>query len=308
MKLVKEDGFPLGRLVPMTENGKDLQKLGPVEELLGIRYVGIPFIHSILEKKASWISVDGTTFHSKNEVIWNFAITKTFGYNLKELALGRNSDGNPQPENKNDDRKLQRILVNVRLMLQGTIEDPHLALIATDWMAGTEGKLSRFVQGFLGYTSQDELIMQKAPTKGGVHCELEQVIVDNKRNLEVYGVTFDEEKITYIDYDFAGGTENANKIQEANTKLYVAEQEALGIRARKQAEQSDMKEQREITLQTVKDLIGQGLSKEQALAMALSMMRTKGLAETNLSTLVEGGASVSANISTDSTKKPRKKA
>lgn len=322
MKLVADPKCPLGKFVPLKDkDGNDTP--GPelhgtpstIENFLGVRYVGIPFIHSLLEKKMSWISVEGGKFiERKDQSIWNFAITKTFGFYLKELVLGRDSDKDtPGKKPVGDDNKLERILVNIEVMMQGVVECPHLALIATNWMAGVEAKLTRVVQGFLGHTSQDELIEQRKPKKNAdgkktsEYCDLVQEIIDNLPEIQVYGVSFDPKMITYVDYKLAGGEENVKKIQAANTKLFEKKQEAAGIKETKAADQEDMRTQKVIMIETIRELTAQGLSLEQAERIALSMMRTKGLAETGLGTLVEGGANVSANISTGPGKGTKKK-
>ena len=314
MKLINEINYPLGKFVSKNLPGEEIQQLGPVERLLGIRFIGIPFIHTLLEKKMSWISVEGSNFiERKDQPISTFAITKTFGFNLKELVLGKDSDNEKTRENsEGDDQKFERILVNIKFMLQATIEDPHLAFVATNWVAGVEGKLMRFVQSFLGHTSQDELIEQKAPKKGvdgkATYCQLVQEVIDNMAEIQTYGVTFETEKVTYVDYELAGGTENVARIQAANTQRFEKNQEAAGIRAIKIAEQEDMREQKKILLETIKELTKDGdMSVEQAERIALSIMRTKALAETGLGTLVEGGAGVSTNISTGGSTNSKKK-
>ncbi len=312
MKLIECDGYPLGKFVDLGARGKVLQTLGPVERLLGIRFVGVPFIHGLLERRMSWFSVEGGKFvEHKDEPITTFAITKTFGFKLPELVLGRDSDKDkPGKKQTGDDQKLERILVNILLMLQGTIDDPHLAIIATNWMNGVQGKLMRFVQAFLGHTSQDELIEQRAPKKseGGEpvseYCDLVQEIIDNIGEIQVYGVTFESKKITYVDYELAGKPEDIEKIRIANTTRYVKNQEAAGIKAVKRANQEDMLAQQEILLSTIKKLIKEGMSPDQAERISREMLRTKGLSETKLGTLVESGSNVTAAISTGKGGKP----
>lgn len=313
MKLIADKECPLGKFVPIGEPGEELQKLGSVEKMLGVRLIGIPFIHTLLGKKTSWISVKGSSFVERKDIlIYTFAITKTFGFRLKELTLGRDSDKETSKDKtKGDDQKLERILVDILMMLQGVIYDPHLAIIATDWVDGVEGKLQRFVQAFLGHTSQDELIEQKAPQKDdrGVitspYCPLVQELLNNIDEIQTYGVTFEPKKITYVRYELAGEADAIRAIRAANTKRFEKGQEAAGIKAIKSANQEDMREQQEIIRQTVKDLVADGMSMEQAKEIALSMLRQKGLSETNLTTLFEAGASanVSANVSTENKRK-----
>lgn len=290
-KLIKQDGYPLGKFVLKSELGLELQELGPVERMLGIRFVGIPFVHSVMEKKLSWIGVEGVKFTThENEKVWNFAITHTFGFNLQELTLGGDSDNgmNDQSEENSKTQKLQRILVDVQMILQGWIVNPHLAIITTDWMAGVEGKLKRSVQNYLGRTSQDELINQKSAK--GQQCELVREIVDNIGELQVYGVTFEQEKITYVDYKLSGGPENAAAIQKANNEKYVGQQEANKIRSKKIAEQADSREQVEIFMKMNAELLAKGYSQSDAKEMVQSFMKTTAMVKTGIGTWVEGGA------------------
>jgi hypothetical protein len=303
MKLIEATGFPLGKFVKIKEDGEELQKLGPVEKLLGVRYIGIPFIHSLLEKKLSWIVVEGNLFKPNDgKIISTFAITKTFGFVLKNLTLGSDSFNKGPTDGKTpkkDDRGYERLLVNIKLMLQGTIVDPHEAIIVTDWMASVEAKLTRFVQYFLGGTSQDELIALKAAKN-----ELVQVIIDNKNELESFGVTFEEPKITYSGYELAGDKDNITKVQAANTERFSKAQEAAGIREIKAAQQQDLLTQQAIMADTINKLTKEaGMSVEQAERLVLSMLRTKALGETKLGTLVEGGANVTPSLNVGSSKK-----
>jgi hypothetical protein len=306
MKLIEAAGFPLGKFVKKEkkdEEEDELQKLGPVEKLLGVRYIGIPFIHSLLEKKLSWIVVEGNLFKPNDgKIVSTFAITKTFGYVLKNLTLGSDSfeEGSAEAKKpKKNDREYERLLVNIKLMLQGTIVDPHEAIIATDWMASVEAKLTRFVQYFLGGTSQDELIAQKAAKN-----QLVQTIIDNKDELESFGVTFEERKITYSGYELAGDKDNITKVQAANTERFSKSQEAAGIREIKAAQQQDLLTQQAIMADTINKLTKEaGMSVEQAERLVLSMLRTKALGETKLGTLVEGGANVTPSLNVGSNKK-----
>jgi len=298
--------YPLGKFVPKSDSREGLQKQGPVEKLFGIHYVGIPFIHSLMGKSLNWIGVDGVKFtEHANELKYEFAITKTFGFDLKGLALGRDSDnGTVKGKGKKlaDDQKMQRILVNLKFMLQGFIENPYRALIETNWMASVEAKLTSFEQSVLGMTSQDELIARKkaknADGTDSKYSELVKIIIDNKKELEAFGVTFEDEKITYIDYELAGGKETVEKIQAANTKRFEKEQEAAGIRAIKSAEQEDLLTQKKIMVDTIKDLMSKNptMTIDQAERIALSMMRAKALTETKVTTLVEAGANVTTAI------------
>jgi len=311
VKLIADpDGtkYPFGKFIPINHPGEELQELGPVEKLLGIRYVGIPFIHSLLEKKLTWITVDdGKTFSPHpEEKVSTFAITKTFGFILKELALGRDSDGDKSVKPDGDDQKMQRILVNLKFLLQAFIENPHRAIVETNWMAGVEAKLSSFEQPVLGRTSQDELIARKIP-EGGRYCELVQAIIDNKNELETFGVTFEEEKITYVDYDLAGGTEEVSKIQAANTKRFEKKQEAAGIREVKAAEQEGARVQQQLFLKTVTELKVAGFDQETAERMARDFLKTIYITQTGLTTYVEGGSGGKAvtAITAESKKKVR---
>jgi hypothetical protein len=268
-----------------------------------VRYIGIPFIHSLLEKKLSWIVVEGNLFKPNDgKIISTFAITKTFGFVLKNLTLGSDSFNKGPTDGKTpkkDDRGYERLLVNIKLMLQGTIVDPHEAIIVTDWMASVEAKLTRFVQYFLGGTSQDELIALKAAKN-----ELVQVIIDNKNELESFGVTFEEPKITYSGYELAGDKDNITKVQAANTERFSKAQEAAGIREIKAAQQQDLLTQQAIMADTINKLTKEaGMSVEQAERLVLSMLRTKALGETKLGTLVEGGANVTPSLNVGSSKK-----
>ena len=293
--------YPLGKFVPISDPRESLQKQGPVEKMLGIYYIGIPFVHSLMGKSLNWISVEGVKFNEHtNEVKYEFAITKTFGFDLKGLTLGRDSDnGKDKGKGKKqaDDQKMQRILVNLKFMLQCFIENPYRALIETNWMASVEAKLSALEQKVLGTTSQDELIARKIKD-GDTYCELVQILINNKSEIETFGVTFEDKKITYIDYELAGGTETVQKIQAANTKRFEKEQEAAGIRAIKSAEQEDLLTQKKIMIETIRDLMAKNkdMTIDQAERIALSMMRTKALTETKVTTLVEGGANVTTAI------------
>ena len=298
-KLIYDARCPLGKFVLRSEPGEELQKLGWFEEMLGVRLIGIPFIHSLLTKKLSWYSVDGSDLVEKKEQsVSFFAITKTFGFKPKELTLGSdtNSSQSPsqgqKPGKKKDDQKLQRILVNLMYSVQCTIEDVYLAIISTDWMVGTEAMLGRYSQSTLGTLSQDELI---ADTGRG---QLVTNIISNLPDIEVYGVRFDKDKIVYMDYELAGGEDVAKRIQEANTRRYESEQEAAGTRLKKAASQQDLAEQGKFLLQTVQQLVKKGLTAEKAAEVAQSMLKNQALKETKVQTYVEGGADVKATIPT----------
>lgn len=305
VKLVWDKDCKLGKFVDLSDPRPDLQSLGPVEQLLGIRFVGIPGIHNIKIKEMTWNGVDGSKLVPHNKiVVSNFAISKTFGFNLEGLTIGRDSDKDKSGDKPTgDDQNLERIMVNIRLLAQARIFDPHKAIISLDWVSSVQAKLMRFIQGFLGHTSQDELIEQKAKP-GKKYCDLIQELLDNKAELECFGVSFEDEKLTYVDYELTGV--DAAKIQEANTTKFTKNKEAEGIKALKIAAQEDMREQKKIMLETVIELTANNkMTMEQALPVALSMMRVKGMTETSLGTLVEGGANVTTAISTGSDKKKK---
>ncbi len=282
--------YPFGQFVSMNDPRPEIQQLGPVEKMLGIRCIGIPFVHGLLEKKLSWITVEGKTFtEHPEEKISTFAITKTFGFILKGLALGRNSDGNPKVKTDGDDQKFERILVNIKFMLQGFIENPYRAIVETSWMAGVEAKLTSFSQPILGRTSQDELIARKVPA-GGKYCELVQAIIDNMAELETFGVKFEEEKITYVDYDLAGEPDEIKKIQAANTERFEKKQKAAGIRETKSAEQEGARVQQQLFLETVTKLLKKGFNQETAERMARDFLKTIYITQTGLSAYAEGGS------------------
>lgn len=289
-KLIYDKDCPLGKFVLRTEAGEDLQKLGWMEEWLGLRFIGFPFIHSLLKKKLSWYSVDGTDLiENKDRVVSNFAITKTFGFKPKELALG--SDKKPTKGRK-DDRKLQRILVNLMYSIQCTVEDVYKAIISTDWMAGTEAMFGRYSQSTLGTMSQDELIADVG------RGQLVQNIIANLPEIEKYGVRFDKDRIVYMDYELAGGPAVANRIQEANTKRYEGEQTAVNTRQAEIAKQAGLEEQRKILLQMVKGFIASGMSPEEAGRLARQTLETQGLIGTKVQTYVAGTTGVTAAINT----------
>jgi hypothetical protein len=298
--------YPFGKFVPKDADGEDLQKLGPIEKMLGIRYIGIPFIHGLLKKKLTWETVEGKTLtkHTEEEVCF-FAITKTFGFTLEGLALGRDSDGNPIPVT-GDDQGFERILVDLKFALQGFIENPYRAIVETNWMAGVKAKLSSFAQPVLGRTSQDELIARKK-ADGSRHCELVQAILDNRVELETFGVTFEEEKITYIDYDLAGDEATKKKIQDANTERFDKKQKAAGIRETKKAEQADAEELQRIILDLDIKLKNQGYNDtEQRQAMIQTFLKTQAMVKTSLNTWVDGGGGVTTAITAENKKDGRK--
>lgn len=295
MKLIKADGFPMGKFVPRDPSGKDpdeLQKLGPIEEWLGVWYVGIPFVHGLLGKKLHWISPDDPEFKEKKDEVFDFAITKTFGYNLQELTLGKTKKTRGATDRS---QASQGILVDIKLTTQVTIVDPYKAIIETDWMAGTESALTRNVQSTLGGMDQDKLIAQKS-TEDNKKCKLVQNILDDLDPIQAYGVEFDRDKIVYKDYSVAGDADQRKKINDANTKKFEEDQRAAGIRAVKRAEQEDMLVLQEIVLDLIKKLVEEGTSKEEAQRTAREMLRTRALTGTPLNTLVEGGARVQTSI------------
>lgn len=306
-KLVEATGFPYGKFVPDTDPRKELQKIGPIEELLGARFVGIPFIHGIFQKKMTW--VDSATFVAhNNETVWNFAVTKTFGYLLKDLTLGGDSDSGMSEGNKpknqeqtkeeDDVQKRQRLKVNIKLLLQQVVEGPHEAMVNTNSMAGTEAKLSRIVQGYLGKTSQDELIEQKTEP-GERYCPLVKTIVSNILDLQNFGLTFSKEKITYVRYELAGSPETIARIEEANNKKYVASQEAAALRLINAAKQEGLKGQRLAIKEILTDCVEQNMTSEEARDIILSVMQAKqveNLADTQVTTYIAGGASAGVNL------------
>lgn len=295
MKLVYDRSCPLGKFVLKTEPGQDLQQLGPVEKLLGLRWIGLPYIHSLLGEKHSWWSVNGSKFtEHKDEVIYTLKITNTFGFKLKDLALGWDSDKiTAGRKRKGQNQEVERILVNILLILQATIRDPHLAFIATDWMASVEGKLMRFVQAYLGHTNQDELIEMKAGVDAnGVkkpYCDLVQELIDNLGEIQDFGVDFEEKRITYVDYELGGDPDNAKRIQAANTTLFEKNKEAAGIRAVKAAKQADAAELQRITLDYDDKLKRRGYSEEARRLMVADFLKANAMDKTGLTTWVEGG-------------------
>ncbi len=304
MKLVDEAGFPMGKFVDKSDPRPELQRRGFIEELFGVWWVGIPYIHELRGEKLSWIDPEDSEFKIQSKKVFTFAITKNFGFKLEELTLG-SSNQTPKGGNTSGAQTAQGITVDILLTSQVTIRDPHKAIIETDWMEGVESKLSRNLSGSLGNMTQDSLIAQKKKNMvGGVNkeCDLVQAIIDDVDDVgNPYGVELDTKRIVYRDYHIAGDPEQKKRVNEANTKKFEKDQEAAGIKAVKQAEQEDMRTQQAILM----DLIAQlqkdphNMSAEQAERVALQMLRTKALATTELSTLVEGGASVTAAISTD---------
>ena len=300
MKLVDpkaKNGYPMGKFVPISDKRAPLQVLGPVEKLLGIRYIGIPFVHSLLQKNMSWIAIEGGQFKpQENKPVSTFAITKTFGFNLKGLTLGSDNDKPGSGDKpKGDDQKLQRILVNVKLMLQAIMDDPHRAIIATSWMASVESKLMRRVQNTLGHTSQDELIEQKSVV-GSTNCEIVQDIIDNIREIQTFGVKFEKENITYVDYELAGGEETIKRIQTANTARYEGEQEAAKTKAKKIAEQADAQEIQRLAIELDQKLKEAGYSNEERKDMVQNFMKTSAMVKTGLQTWVEAGSNTGTTV------------
>jgi len=295
VKLIKDNNCPIGKFVPISEPGKELQKLGPIEKLFGIYFVGIPGFHSILEKKLTWSTFDGSEFtEHKDEVVNSFAYTKTFGFDLEGLTLG--GDKNNTLENGDrDGQKLQRIDVDIKMLLQGTIVYPYKAIFLTNWITGTKGKLMRIVQSFLGKASQDELIDQE-----GNDCDLVKEIKNNITAIEVYGVKFDPDKITYVDYSLSGDKDEIAAIKKADNENYIATQEAAGTKRRQRAEQEGMVAQREVVVSMAKDLKAEGFDTDHIAMMTASMFRSRGLESlrhTGLTTFVEGGAAATLAIS-----------
>lgn len=294
-----KEKYPLGKFILINSDGstsgEDLQKLNAVEKLLGIRQIGIPFIHGLLEKKMSWITIEGTTLKKSDPTpITEFAIVKTFGYKLEGLTLGKNSDG-AEP----DEEQMQRIKVSLKFGLQGFIENPHRAIIETNWMEDTRAKLVSFEQPVLGRSNQDELIARKILSSG--NCEQIQAIIDNKAELEIYGVTFDPKNMTYIGYELEGV--DAERIQTANTERYEKKQKAAGMRETKTADQADAKELRQIILDMDKELKGQGYSKKDRKEMIEVFLETHGIVKTSVVTLVKGGANTATAITAENNKK-----
>ncbi|MEI6528755.1 MAG: hypothetical protein WCO10_03775 [bacterium] len=296
-KLVYDAKMEYGKFVEKTNSEK--QKLGPVESLLGIRFIGIPFLHGLFKKELSWTIRDPQgKFIPRKEEKCLFAITKTFGFVLKDLTLGGDSDGS---SGQNDaGQKDQLIEVNIHLTAQLVIFDPYMAIVKTDSMMGTETKLTRCVQSYLGRTSQNELVRQK-----GDQCDLIKEIIEDKSSIEAFGVTFDNKKLTYVDYELAGGEETSNRIRKANTERYEASQKAIRIGMEKEAEQKGMLAQQKVIVDMIKQLIAEGMSPEQAERIVNEMLRTKrveNLGGTGVTTYVEGGASTTVAIPTGSKK------
>lgn len=289
-KLVDAANHTMGKFVEITEGGDEKQKLGPIEEMLGVRFIGIPFVNSLLVKKdMKWFKVGTATFVEEKGNISTFAITHTFGFKLPELTLGRDigkvKTGTKKSRN---DQKMQRILVDLFFTLQAFIRDPYKAIVETNWMTGTEGKLSRNTQATLGTMSQDELIADQGQS------QLVENIIKDLANIQVYGAEFEKDKIVYFDYKLAGNPDDVKRVLGANTERFVKEQEAAGIRAVKAAQQEGLKTQEQIMVKAIKNLIAGGMTSDQAERIVRQMLDTEALKETKVTTYVKSGSVTTA--------------
>ena len=290
MKLIKADGFPLGKLVPLSEEGEDLQKLSWIEEKLGIWFIGIPFLRRLyVQDDSEWNRVEMANKESKDTFVYKrgsihfFSISNLYGFIMPNLELGGKIG-----------QEKQRIPVIIYTQGQATIENPYLAIIHTKWMPGSQNMLIESIRSSLGLMTEDDLIGE---AEAGL---LVKKMVDRVETIrKEFGVILS--KLTYVDYDLTGSDEEKGRMEKSGTQLVVDTREAQGTEKKLAAEQTPMREQGKILLELIEKLVEERkLTTEQATMVAMQMLRSQGIQKTKLSTLVESGSGMNMGMNINS--------
>ncbi len=268
--------FPLGRFIPVNEQLKPTDylgpKLGPIEKLFGIRFIGIPWIHKLYDPQLSWngLGDDGGFVRHTKERRVQFSITSPFFIKVSNLRIGGDID---HTTSSTDDDMVQRFQIALKYLIQTYAKDPIGSLFGTNWLPQMTTRLQTIIQPVMGKMSLDEFILLRMMSDNSLMTILKDPSLGN------WGREMMPELSSYSGFEFEGDTDG--KIAAAVTA------EAIGkFLAKQKASLAEAGRAGDLALiekvgETVKELTRAGATHEVIMSTVTAVMQAIGIGSFN---------------------------
>jgi len=202
----------------LNDNWEVIAKPGKETQLGGLKWVGIPFIHSVYRYTFKWVSFEQKEEEGKlvqkaishEEEIDYIIVQDDIYYTFVREAEARGM-----------------VPLNIDALLTIRILNPYKALFRVqDWLEATQNQFKPVLVGYTGQKSFEELIEAQKQVGDTVHELLRTSKIDEDIE-EDYGVHI--KKIGIVNIDPA--SERGEKYVEAASKQWEAEKEAKRLKS-----------------------------------------------------------------------------